>query len=69
MSNPFENPDGEYFTLVNDEGQRSLWPKGIDVPEGWQIEQGPSPRLACLEHIERVWTDMRPRSLQAKMKA
>ena len=26
MSNPFENPDGVYSVLVNDEDQHSLWP-------------------------------------------
>lgn len=25
-SNPFEDPEGTYLVLVNDEGQYSLWP-------------------------------------------
>ncbi|SED19230.1 MbtH-like protein [Streptomyces melanosporofaciens] len=25
-TNPFEDPEGTYLVLVNDEGQHSLWP-------------------------------------------
>ncbi|NED92501.1 MbtH family protein, partial [Streptomyces sp. SID11233] len=32
MSNPFENPDGQYSVLVNDENQHSLWPDFVEVP-------------------------------------
>ncbi len=61
MTNPFENPDRGYLVLVNDEGQHSLWPDDIDVPEGWQtVHRGT--QAGCLEHIAQQWTDMRPRS-------
>ena len=63
MTNPFENPDGSYRVLVNDEGQHSLWPAFADVPAGWTVAHGPATRQACLDHIERNWVDMRPRSL------
>lgn len=32
MSNPFEDENGTYLVLVNDEGQHSLWPAFADVP-------------------------------------
>jgi MbtH protein len=63
MTNPFENPDGIYLVLVNDEGQHSLWPDFIDVPAGWRTVFGPSVRPACVEYIEANWTDLRPKSL------
>lgn len=62
-SNPFENPEGVYRVLVNDEGQHSLWPDFVDVPAGWTAAHGPAGRQECLDYIETNWTDMRPRSL------
>jgi MbtH protein len=63
MTNPFENPDGVYLVLTNAENQHSLWPEFTAVPEGWNTAFGPDSRTACLEYIEREWTDMRPKSL------
>lgn len=67
MTNPFENPDGAYRALVNDEGQYSLWPAFADVPAGWAVAHDTDTREACLAHIERHWTDMRPASLVRAM--
>ncbi|MFC4564150.1 cytochrome P450 [Nocardiopsis mangrovi] len=64
MSNPFEDPDGSYLVLVNDDGQHSLWPAFADVPPGWTVRHGRAGRDACLDHIERAWTDMRPAHLR-----
>ncbi|MDN0194388.1 MbtH family protein [Streptomyces sp. S.PNR 29] len=69
MSNPFENEDGTYLVLVNDEGQHSLWPDFADVPPGWTVAHGPDTRAAGLAYVEANWTDMRPRSLAARMDA
>jgi MbtH protein len=69
MSNPFENPDGTYLVLVNDEGQHSLWPEFVDVPAGWTVTFGPAARQPCLDHVEANWTDMRPASLARAMDA
>lgn len=65
--NPFDDPDGEFLVLINDEGQYSLWPTFADVPAGWNKVMGPEGREACLEYIEKNWTDMRPRSLIKRM--
>jgi MbtH protein len=67
--NPFEDRDGRYLVLVNDEGQHSLWPAFAEVPAGWLVAFGEEDRTACLEYVERHWTDMRPRSLVARMDA
>ncbi|MFC3997347.1 cytochrome P450 [Nocardiopsis sediminis] len=64
MSNPFEDPDGSYLVLVNDDGQHSLWPAFADVPPGWTVRHGRAGRAACLDHIERTWTDLRPARLK-----
>lgn len=63
-TNPFDDPDGSFYALVNEEGQYSLWPVFADVPAGWSIEHGPSERASCLEYVETHWTDLRPRSLR-----
>lgn len=63
MTNPFENPEGSYLVLVNDEGQHSLWPVFAEVPGGWSAAHGPDTRDACLAYVERTWTDLRPKSL------
>jgi MbtH protein len=69
LSNPFDDNDGTFFALINDEGQYSLWPAFADVPDGWQAVCGPDSRDACLNYIEEEWTDMRPNSLIAAMES
>nr|AGS49398.1 small conserved hypothetical protein [uncultured bacterium esnapd4]QEO74984.1 omn9 [uncultured bacterium] len=66
-TNPFEDADGIYHALINEEGQYSLWPSFVDVPAGWRIELESVSRQAALDHIEENWTDMRPASLVRAM--
>ena len=68
-TNPFDDEDGEFLVLVNDEEQYSLWPSFAEVPVGWRVVTGPADRQHCLEHIEKNWTDMRPKSLREAMAA
>jgi uncharacterized protein YbdZ (MbtH family) len=63
MTNPFDDPDGTFYILVNEEGQHSLWPAFADVPPGWSIVHGEADRQSCLDYVEENWTDMRPKSL------
>ena len=65
-TNPFEDENGTYMVLVNDENQHSLWPAYIDIPSGWTVAFGEGSRQSCLNYINANWTDMRPRSLVAK---
>jgi MbtH protein len=67
MSQPFDDPDGTFLVLINDEGQHSLWPEQIAVPAGWRIGYGPADRQACLDMINASWTDLRPASLVQQM--
>ncbi|GGK23439.1 protein mbtH [Pilimelia terevasa] len=63
MTNPFDDAEGTFLVLVNDENQHSLWPAFIDVPAGWRTVFGPEARPACVEYVDTHWTDMRPQSL------
>ncbi|MGW7276183.1 MbtH family protein [Streptomyces sp. NPDC054864] len=67
MTNPFEDPEGTYLVLVNDEGQHSLWPSFVEVPAGWTTVFGEAPRQACVDYVNENWVDMRPRSLVEAM--
>lgn len=67
MTNPFDNENGTFLVLVNDEGQYSLWPAFAEKPEGWTIAHEEGSRRECLEFIEETWTDMRPKSLVEEM--
>ncbi|MGW7488582.1 MbtH family protein [Streptomyces sp. NPDC054786] len=67
MQNPFENPDGRFLVLRNDEGQHSLWPAFAEIPQGWTTVHDEADRQTCLDHIEAQWTDIRPLSLIAAM--
>ncbi len=67
MTNPFDNEDGVFLVLINDERQYSLWPDFLDVPAGWTVAQGPASRADSLAFVEREWTDMRPASLIAAL--
>jgi uncharacterized protein YbdZ (MbtH family) len=62
-------PDEPYQVVVNDEEQYSIWPEGRDIPAGWHPEGFAGTKEACLNHIEQVWTDMRPKSLRDKLAA
>ncbi|MFF4035397.1 MbtH family protein [Streptomyces sviceus] len=67
MANPFDDPDGRFLVLVNDEGQHSLWPDFAVVPEGWNTVFGAADRAACVDYVNAHWTDMRPLSLVAHL--
>jgi MbtH protein len=60
---PFENECSTYHVIRNAEGQHSLWPSFIDVPQGWIIVSRSETRAKCVEFINQNWVDMRPKSL------
>ncbi|MFI0879609.1 MbtH family protein [Streptomyces parvus] len=62
-TNPFEDADGTYFVLVNDEAQYSLWPSFAEVPAGWSVALQETDRKSALDFVNENWTDMRPKSL------
>lgn len=61
--------DARYQVLRNDEDQYSLWLADLDVPAGWQQVGVEGSKDECTTYVDRVWTDMRPRSLRQRMDA
>lgn len=66
-TNPFDDDNGAFFVLVNDEDQHSLWPVFADIPAGWRVVHGEASRAACLDYVEKNWTDLRSKSLRDAM--
>lgn len=58
-----------YVVVVNHEDQHALWPADREVPEGWRAEGFRGSEQECMDHVDQVWTDMRPLSLQREMAA
>jgi len=56
-----------YKVVLNGEEQYSIWPKDRDNALGWRDEGTVGLKKECLEHIGKVWTDMRPLSLRKHM--
>lgn len=61
------DPFDEYCVVVNHEEQYSIWPTEREIPAGWTNVGKVGTKQECLDHIEEVWTDMRPLSLRKKM--
>lgn len=53
-----------YRVVVNPEEQYSIWPADQENPPGWTPAGKTGTRQECLDHIEQVWTNMRPASLR-----
>jgi uncharacterized protein YbdZ (MbtH family) len=62
-----EDDQEAYRVVVNHEEQYSIWPIYRDLPLGWSDVGVQGPKDTCLDHIEKVWTDMRPLSLRRRM--
>ena len=67
MMNPFDDENGEFCVLVNEECQYSLWPIFREIPAGWTAVIPKGTRKECLAWIDANWTDMRPKSLRDAM--
>ncbi|MDG4759974.1 amino acid adenylation domain-containing protein [Micromonospora sp. WMMD710] len=60
--NEFDNPNGTFVVLVNDEEQYSLWPSKLEYPTGWREARQTGSREECHAFIESTWSDIRPAS-------
>ncbi|WP_433214972.1 MbtH family protein [Dactylosporangium sp. CS-047395] len=56
----------DYAVVLNDEEQYSIWPAGDPLPAGWRPEGTTGLKQECLDHIDAVWTDMRPATLRGQ---
>jgi len=59
-------PQGRFLVVVNAEEQYSIWDSRRKVPVGWTATGFEGSEAACLDHIDAIWTDMRPLSLREK---
>jgi uncharacterized protein YbdZ (MbtH family) len=66
-SNPFDDANGRFYVVVNEEQQHSLWPSFAEIPAGWRKVFGDESREKCLAYVEENWTDLRPQSLRDAM--
>jgi MbtH protein len=58
----------DIFAVVrNHEEQYSIWPAGRPLPTGWRPAGKTGSKQDCLDHIDQVWTDMRPLSLRQQL--
>ena len=67
MSWDEEEDNTVYKVVINHEEQYSIWPQDRENALGWNDVGKEGPKQECLDHIEEVWTDMRPLSLRKKM--
>lgn len=68
-SQMFDDDSINFRVVANHQEQYSIWPSFKDIPAGW-IAVGPEGnREECLDYIEKVWTDMRPKVLRDKMRS
>jgi MbtH protein len=56
MSSPFDDQESLYLTLMNTNGQYSIWPVFLDVPDGWSVVADPMSRADTLAWIDVEWT-------------
>lgn len=56
-----------YKVVVNHEEQYSIWIADRENPLGWKDVGKVGQKKECLEHIDEVWTDMRPLSVRKHM--
>ncbi len=56
-----------YNVVANDEEQYSIWSACEQLPSGWKIIGHAQSREECLQEIEHLWTDMRPKSVREHM--
>jgi len=52
----------EYRVVINHEEQYSIWMADQQLPKGWRATNFVGSKAGALQHIEEVWTDMRPLS-------
>ena len=64
----FEDKNTIFSVVVNHEEQYSIWPVNREKPNGWKNTGFSGNKKQCLEHINKVWTDMRPDLLKQHMK-
>lgn len=60
-----QHDETRFKVVLNHEEQYSVWWADRSNPAGWRDEGTKGTRQECLDHIDRVWIDMRPLSVRA----
>lgn len=55
-----------YAVVYNHEEQYSIWPVTKALPAGWTAEGTSGTKTECLDHIAKIWIDMRPLSVRQR---
>ncbi len=53
-----------YKVVINHEEQYSIWPADRENARGWKDAGRAGSKEQCIDYIEEVWTDMRPRNIR-----
>jgi MbtH protein len=61
------NTPEEFVVVVNGEEQYSIWPGAKSIPRGWRAVGVGGGKQECVDYVNSVWTDMRPKSLREFM--
>jgi MbtH protein len=62
-----DDAETTFQVVVNDQDQYSIWFADRALPAGWTAAGTTGSKQECLQHIEKVWTDMRPRSVRERV--
>jgi MbtH protein len=62
-----DDADTIFQVVVNEQDQYSIWFADRALPAGWTADGTTGTKQECLQHIEKVWTDMRPRSVRERV--
>ncbi len=62
-----QQTEQQYVVVRNEEEQYSIIPDYWTIPDGWLAAGFAGSREECVAHVDKVWTDMRPRSLRECM--
>lgn len=65
----FDDESIRFKVVANHQEQYSVWPDFKEIPAGWMAVGPEGLKDECLDYIETIWTDMRPKSLRDKMAA
>ncbi|HEY0452744.1 MbtH family protein [Actinophytocola sp.] len=69
MTEPSTDEARRFQVVHNDEEQFSIWPADTAAPSGWHADGFVGTEDEALDHIESVWTDMRPKSVRDALAA
>ncbi|WP_039056114.1 MbtH family NRPS accessory protein [Enterobacter sp. Bisph1] len=60
FTNPFDNPQGQFYILQNHQRQFSLWPAECALPAGWRVICEPQAQNDCNAWLTANWQTLTP---------